>query len=179
MRVLLLGGQNPRHAEWVRAFAGELESAGHATAFVDYQNWSEGGDTRVPHEMDVAAAITKEWGDFIVVGKSIGSVIAIEGIGRGLLKAGAAVLMGFPLTALTHDAEIRGAAGLLPPTIVFQNERDPFGSAQEVSAFFTEYGPAGCRVVTNFGHADHDYVDFPTLVGAVTALAEKISGESA
>lgn len=180
MQALLLGGQSKRHAEWVRAFTPVLTDAGFATAFVDYDNWTANSrSTDIEAELAVAARTVAGWDDYIVVAKSIGSVIATLGIGRQILQPRAALFLGFPLSALRelpHADEVRTAAAHLPRTVVVQNENDPFGTTVEVEAFFEAFGTADFRVDTVPGRADHDYVDFPALAQTAVAVAREDAG---
>lgn len=174
--VVILGGQNPRHLAWAGALVGALGGAGFDARALEYANWRAGGDTDVDAEIPLAARLAGAGGEYAVVAKSIGTVITALGTARGLLRPAAAVLLGFPLVVVEarQDAGlIRGALGRLPRAAVFQNELDPFGSAEEVTRFFSPADGGGppCPAVTAVpGRADHEYADFGAIVAALRVL---------
>ena len=42
MKILILGGNSPRHYDWIRELGGYLEATGHQVILYDYQHWSKG-----------------------------------------------------------------------------------------------------------------------------------------
>lgn len=175
MNVLLLGGQSPRHYHWVREFRDVLETHGHAVTLLDYAHWLRGDrEIDVEHELHAAARLASAMTDYVVVAKSIGCILTAVGHERGLLAPRAALLLGFPVHGREDDAELAHAVADLPPTIVVQNEHDPFGSAAEVGAYFAAHTPARYRLQAVPGIATHDYTDFEAL----TALVDELGADT-
>ncbi len=172
MRVLILGGQNPRHRQWVRDVAEALQTAGYDCVTHDYRNW-DGYTTRTDVETEVQAigTLTAGWTDYAIVAKSIGTVIASLATARGLTAPAGLVFLGVPLASLDGFGAFEHAVEVLPPVQILQNESDPFGSARDVQAFFTEHAPQQWHLEVVPGRADHDYVDVETITRLVTEVA--------
>lgn len=160
MQALILGGQSPRHHEWVRQVADALQPSYERVAFLDYRHWGAGGDIDVAHEVDAAAKLAVGLGDYVIVAKSIGSVVTAYGIMGGQLAPKRCVFLGFPLSVVRQSyPQVVDAFTTLPPTVFVQNEHDPLGSAQAVRQYVTEARAPAAQFVVTPGET-HDYLDF-------------------
>lgn len=174
MEVILLGGQSPRHYDWVREVREALEFAGLPVVLHDYAHW-QNGEHEINAEAELAAltALAAEQDDYIIVAKSIGCVLTSIGIVRGVLKPQACVFLGLPLAATKmHDEAMAGMA-LLPPTIFAQNETDPLGSYEAIKAFTRQLVPPTSIFVALPG-SSHDYTDFELIAELTSRLAKSL-----
>src|SRR5258706_12101649 len=97
MNALILGGESPRHYDWVRTVAEHLKPAFDKVVYLDYRHWSAGGGSDIEYETAEVAKLTDDLGEYVIVAKSIGTVIATLGIASGTLKPARCVFLGLPL----------------------------------------------------------------------------------
>jgi hypothetical protein len=162
MNVLILGGESPRHKAWVRQVAEAVASQFGTVAYLDYKHWDTGEPTDIEHEIQAAANIAKDLGEYIVIAKSIGTVITTLGNARGVLHPKRCVFLGLPLGAARRIDGVVPGMKLLPATVFIQNSHDPLGSADEVKSFISLYGNDSALCLATAGDT-HDYADF-TLI---------------
>lgn len=164
MNALILGGESPRHHAWVRVVAEALEPHYDKVAFLDYHHWqADGAEIDLEYELNAAAKLAGTLGDYIVVAKSIGTVIAILANARGRIAPHSCVFLGFPLRVVA-GVRPEVAAGLksLPRTVFVQNEQDPLGSAAAIQAYVEANPPARYKLQELPGDT-HDYTDFKLI----------------
>jgi acetyl esterase/lipase len=163
MNVLILGGNSPRHKEWVRQVAEALRPyVGQAKCLI-YRHWGQGGDADVTYEIEQAAQMAKSFsGEYIIIAKSVGTVITTLGVDQRKLHPSRCIFLGFPLSMMQHVPAAAPALTSLPPTVIVQNEHDPLGSYQDVRSFLSKLGNKHIAVTATPGET-HDYVDFAQI----------------
>ena len=140
-------------------------------AYTTYRHWHAGGDIDVPFEIHQAAKAAKDLDGYIIVAKSIGSVIAILGIHERLLRPTACLFLGFPLRVVEANySQLASLLADMPPTVFIQNDQDPLGSAAAVQAYVASTSAAHSSVVTTPGDT-HDYTDFESVTRLVQHYA--------
>lgn len=164
MNALILGGMSPRHKEWVREVAAELEPHFETVRFLDYKHWdTPDAEMDLEYEIAQAAKLAEELGEYVVVAKSIGMVVATLANARGTLKPQYCVFMGLPLKVVTAEIpEFGSALPKLPATHFLHNEHDPLGSADKVKAYIEAHEPKGYDLLVSPSDT-HDYVDFKLI----------------
>ena len=166
MNALILPGMSPRHQEWVRQVAAVMQAHCDEVRWVEYAHWLNGGEMDL--EAEIMAANDKAVGlnDYVIIAKSIGTVMATLGIARGTLSPTRCVFMGFPLK-VTHDLpqadELAAALPGLPPTAFVHNQNDPIGSAEATREYIAVRAPADYEFIVTPGDT-HTYVDFDQMV---------------
>lgn len=168
MNALIFGGMSPRHKEWVRQVAAALESQFEAVKFLDYKHWdAPEADMDLEYETAQAAKLAEGLGDYVVVAKSIGSVLTALANARGTLSPKRCLFLGFPYnvaTKLPQTAELEAALPRLPHTVFVHNEHDPLGEAETVQSYMQAHAPDAYEFQIIPGNATHDYVDFDQIV---------------
>lgn len=138
---------------------------------MDYRHWEvEGAEMDVEGELARAVELAEGLGDYVVVAKSIGMVLATLANARGLIAPKACVFMGFPLRPaqeLPQALELAVAFKNLPPTVFLHNENDPLGTAEAVREYIERNAPADYEFQITPGDT-HDYADFK-LVATLAA----------
>lgn len=167
MNILILGGESPRHYDWVRQVASALQPHCEKVAYLDYRHWASGGGIDIEHEIVQVAQLAKGLGEYIVVAKSIGIVIASLAAGRSLLHPTKCIFLGLPLGAVERVPEVRLSFAKLPLTTFMQNTHDPLGSAAEVKAYVSAASHEQLIFLETPGNT-HDYSDFELLVKLAT-----------
>lgn len=167
MNALILGGMSPRHKEWVRQVAEVLQPHFEEVRFLDYDHWDvNGGEMDVEHELARAAELAKDFGEYVVVAKSIATVLTTLGNARGLLAPKRCVFLGFPLKVvheLPQVNELAKALPSLPFTTFVHNEHDPLGEADTVKEFILKHRPQTYEFKIVLDDATHDYVDLDLI----------------
>lgn len=174
MKAMILGGNSPRHKQWIREVAGALEPAFEEVLVHDYASWADGSTTDVPSEIEAIKQATAQWDKFVIVAKSIGTVVATFGVASGELKADACVFMGVPLSVV--KAEFANGFGLalerLPCVEFIQNEFDPYGSAAELEGYVKLHDPQAYTLTTVEHNDTHKYLDMQLIAGITSKLAK-------
>jgi len=165
MNVLVLGGMSPRHKEWVRQVASVLKPHFNEVRLLDYRHWDqEGAEMNLEYEITQTTMLAQDLGDYVVVAKSIGTVVAILANSRDLISPARCVFMGFPLkVVLATIPEVADALPKLPVDTTFlHNDHDPLGAAEDISAYISEHMPQAPVFMTMPG-GTHDYIDFDLI----------------
>jgi hypothetical protein len=174
MNALVFGGMSPRHHEWVRQVAEALRSHFDEVRLLDYRHWAQ-QDTEMDLEYEItqAAALAEGLEEYVVVAKSIGTVLTTLAVARGLLTPQYCAFMGFPLKVVEADLpEVAEALPHLPSTTFLHNDRDPLGPAEAIEKYIGAHKPASYQFMTVRGDT-HDYTDFDLI----TLLAIRDLGE--
>lgn len=171
MSALILGGNSPRHREWIREVARHLEPVVDEAYPHDYQSWQHGGETDVAYEIEAAAQMVEHLDEYIIVAKSIGTIIAVNGIANGAFKARKCLLLGMPLSIAAENFPDLGLSlERVPRASFMQNQFDPYGSATDLTDYVTSHQPRKYVIEVNPDDHSHDYLDFQQIVAAFEAL---------
>lgn len=165
MNVLLLGGNSPRHYEWIRELGDALERAGHSVILHDYAHWQSGEAlANVQSEITSLRTAMSNQRDYVVVAKSIGTVIAALAVAQGALHPRKCILLGTPISGIAGEtAAFAPSLAALPRTTFVQNEYDPFGSADQLDALLEATHPSSYELIVVPGNATHDYIDYELI----------------
>lgn len=177
MNALVLGGMSSRHKVWVRHVTEALKPHFTEVVFLDYRHWDvEGGQIDIEYEIDQAAMLAKDLGDYVVVAKSIGTAIATLAAARGQLAPKRCLFMGFPLKVVQEDMpEVAVALSKLPKTTFLHNAHDPLGIGEDVGTYLQiNVAPRQYTLMILPGDT-HDYVDLDQIVRlSVKDLGEQL-----
>jgi len=164
MNVLILGGMSQRHYAWIREVAEVLRPHFAQVRLLDYAHWASDTEMDVEHEITEAVKLAEDFGEYIVVAKSIGTVVATLANARGLLHPDYCVFLGFPLkVVVTELPEVADSLPKLPPVHFVHNEHDPLGDADAVKAYLEAHAPESYDLLVSPGDA-HDYVNFDLIL---------------
>ncbi len=166
MKVLILGGNSPRHYDWNRQLAAVLGKAGFEPIIHDYVHWQTGAPL-ADMEAEIASVSEQLKGErgYAIIAKSIGTVIATLAVARGELHPKKCVLLGVPHTGIAGDtADFLPSLATLPRTLFVQNEHDPYGSAEGLDALLERSCPPAYELAVVFGNTTHDYLDFAQMI---------------
>ena len=164
MKILILGGNSPQHYDWIRELGGYLEATGHQVILYDYQHWKTGASAAdIDQELDQLEVLMANQDDYAVISKSIGTVIAAQGVATGVLRPSRCVLLGIPYDGIVaRVSDFDDNLRQFPRTTVIQNEHDPFGNADIVAARLEAVQNPAITLVKTPGDT-HDYLDFSLI----------------
>ena len=168
MYIFILGGNSAHNKEWAYSLQKALISLADRVTVHEYAHWSNGEQfIDLDAELKALAAILPTADDYILVAKSMGSVLATKGIHQKLFKPAACIMMGIPLQIIDdqHIAFKDWASTASCRLTYVQNDHDPLGSFMDVKAYLQEI------IVDSQLHVlpgeTHDYIDFDMLEGIV------------
>lgn len=173
MNILILGGNSKRHYEWIRDVKEVLEPLADEVRLHDYKHWTnDDPEADVAFEVSAAAKTVEDIGDYILVAKSIGTVISTFGISQGLLTPKACLFMGVPLQVIPERyPDFANDIAKLPHTIFLQNTKDPLGSSVDLEQYVQKAAPVDWRL-TATAHNTHDYVNMDLITSLVQHLLD-------
>lgn len=170
MNILILGGNSKHHYDWVRELAKALQTDKTRVVYLDYKHWQTDGSLKIEDEINSAVALGDKLGEYIVVAKSVGTIITTLGVADGRLKPAGCLMLGTPLTVIKeYYPDFADKLTSLPRTVFLQNAQDPYGSAEMLEGYLEDKSPADYHVVTAPGDT-HDYVDYDSIKELISDL---------
>lgn len=171
MNVLILGGNSKRHKAWVREVAVHLKDNFDEVQIHDYQHWQKDErEADVEFEVTAAATTAKDLGEYIIVAKSIGTVIALNAIAAHKLIPVACLFIGTPLSVIKEKyPNLKTLYSKLPPTTFLHNTQDPLGNSDDLKEFLSAHCHAKWNLIA-VKDSTHDYTNFSTIRDLATKL---------
>lgn len=169
MKVLILGGNSPRHYDWIRELGGYLETQGHQVMLHDYRHWTTGASAaNINDELVRLTDLDVGQDDYVVISKSIGTVITALGVARGILRPSRCVLLGIPYQGIAGTTpDFEQSLKQLPRTTIIQNEHDPLGAAEMIASRLEVVQNDAIALIMTSGDT-HDYLDFALIARQLT-----------
>jgi len=172
LNLLILPGNSARHKQWLRDAQTALAPFFDTILVLEYRHWeSSDNKTNLEYEVNAAKELVSGWKEYVVLAKSIGTVIATVAHQEGKLAAESYVFLGLPLPLIKDDAGFYPQLQALQNVIIFQNSHDPFGSSNAVGEYIAS-GKANMAVIEVPG-STHDYVDFVTYASHLLRFPHK------
>lgn len=154
MKTIIFPGYSPRNRDWAEAVKKNLSSKEEVLVH-EWEHW-KGGAMSVKRELE---RIIQEAGseDLNIIAKSVGTRVAMQFFLRKTNKVEKIILCGIPTVSGENAELFRRALENFPPEkiVVFQNEKDPFATYEEVKEFMGKVNPE-IEVVKKPAHT-HDY----------------------
>ncbi|MGV9001869.1 MAG: alpha/beta family hydrolase [Candidatus Saccharimonadaceae bacterium] len=168
MNLLILGGNSARHKLWIRQARDALVPYFDEVKFLDYKHWEMGEEnTHITHEISEVGKLVADWDEYVVLAKSIGTVVATKAHAQGALRAKAYILLGLPLKGTVNQMpEFSKELQALSNISIYQNESDPFGGTKEVKTFLKKNEIVNIALIQTQGNT-HDYLDFTKYIESI------------
>lgn len=174
-KLLVLAGGSERNRVWgegcVEAYQGWFD----ATFFSQYNHWATGEKnldfpTELQKIKETVAGSGAE-GEWYIIAKSIGSVLATKAIAEGLITPARCVFFGMPLN-LVADSVFTGdfspLSALAMPTVAYHNEKDPTANYEFTVSTLAAHAPL--VTVRSLPGDTHDYLDFATYASDIQSF---------
>lgn len=163
MDALLLPGNSPRHAAWVQELKQALAPHFDRVEAQQYKHWQTAvGNTDVDYEIGVAQQTAERLNQYMVIAKSIGTVIAIKATANKNLQPEKLILLGVPLYGgMPKDLFGAWLQHITVPIVFVQNTHDPLGSFSDVKSAFENTGSHVSFI--ELPGDTHSYVDFNAI----------------
>lgn len=169
MNLLLLGGNSQRNQTWIHNMGDVLSSQFDRSFVHDYKHWRTGAEfINFDFEMSVLPDETKNFENYAVFAKSIGSVLTLKCINSGILKPSKCIFIGLPIKAVKQEnIDLLGLLKSSPkPTLIIQNSNDPLASFSEVQNLVEQTGASNYKLVELAGDT-HNYDNLDELTKLV------------
>jgi len=170
MNALILPGNSLRHREWGKDLAVAVTPLFGTVHMHEYRHWDTGEpEADTDYELEQLQKLTA-LGGYVIIAKSIGTVIAAIGIERGVLTPTHCLFMGIPLNVVDQlKLDFADMMKNLPSTVI-QNTSDPYGSFADVSTQLMSPTNAGSfSLIENPGDT-HDYLDFDQIKQLISVI---------
>jgi len=169
MNALLLPGNSPRHAEWVEHLKTAITPEFDTVKTQHYHHWKTGEEwADVEYELTMARENTVALEPYVIIAKSIGTVIATRGVAEDVLDPTKIILLGIPINGGAKIELIKEwLTEIAIPIVIIQNMDDPLGSFADVKAAFDGIGEHVSFV--ELPGETHDYVDFEAITRFIHA----------
>lgn len=163
MNALLLPGNSSRHGDWIENLKLAMAPHFQRVETQHYSHWQEGGDKAdIDYEISVAHNKVERLEPYIIIAKSIGTVISAKGVVDGRLKPNKLILLGVPINGgIPKDLFSKWLQEIDVQVVFVQNTNDPLGSFSDVQTAFQGKG-SNVSFVELPGEA-HDYLDFDAI----------------
>jgi len=156
MITFILPGYSPHNKEWAEEVANNLKLAGQIRP-IFWDHWQDESQSFKPQEKaDLIIRHLK--GDSVnIIAKSVGTLVAALIAKEIPGQISKVILCGIPTVSEERLKIFREAFSKFPSekVTVFQNEKDPFASLEEVKAFMKKVNPE--IKVRAMPRSDHHY----------------------
>lgn len=165
-KLIVFPGNSPRNKAWGECAAQHFGGWFDAVYTPDYDHWATGESfINFDAELDkLRANILKDEPDtqYYVFAKSIGTILTVIAVKRGIIAPQKCVFFGMPLKIVeeqeTFGDDWSALSSFTVPTLAFHSDRDPTADYAFTVAKLTELNPA-ITLITTPGDT-HDYTEF-------------------
>ncbi len=163
MNALLLPGNSPRHAEWIEKLKQAISPYFQHVETQHYRHWHTNTEKAdIDYEIKIAKNKMKQYGPFIIIAKSIGTVIAVRGVASGELIPEKLILLGVPIKSdVPKNLFNNWLSKVTIPMTFAQNAHDPLGSFDNLKANLTIMNNTASFI--KLSGTTHDYIDFDAI----------------
>jgi hypothetical protein len=174
-KLLVLAGGSERNRAWGEGCADAYRGWFDMTFFPQYNHWATG-----EKNLDYPAELQKiketvegagREGEWYIIAKSIGSVLATKAIAEGIIIPKRCVFFGMPLN-LVADSVFAGdftpLSALTMPTVAYHNQQDPTANYEYATNTLATHAPT--VTVHTLPGDTHDYLDFATYASDIKSF---------
>lgn len=160
MDALLLPGNSPRHAEWVEQLKQSLSPDYHTIIAHHYRHWQTGEPkAAVDTEITDAYKEVQKLDSYVIIAKSIGTVIAAKATAKGVFTPQKLVFLGVPIDGGADVSEFRSwLTQITVPVVIIQNSQDPLGTYVAIAQAFHGIEQVSC-IEQPGAHHDYQQID--------------------
>jgi predicted alpha/beta hydrolase family esterase len=165
MEIIILAGNSLHNKSWAEELARNLEPIASCYVY-QYKHWKTGEKTiDFEYEIKNLAKDLIEKEDYILVGKSAGSVAILEALTRKLVHPNKCVLMGLPFNFANQNGQdlMKSISASDVRREFIQNKNDPYGSAESVKKMLESLKIKNYSFTETEGNT-HDYLDYEKII---------------
>lgn len=172
MNLLLLSGESILNKAWIENVAQTLKPLFAQVTILYYDHWQTGqGTIDLEKEYSKLISVAKDFGDYVIFAKSIGTVLAVRGIYEHKLNPVKCVFVGpaFLMGESTITGFQNWIEGYSLPTLFVTKTNDPVAPASQLRDLLEKYHVQNFQFVEIPGD-NHKYENIEELESLVTAF---------
>jgi len=165
MDLILFSGNSLIHKEWIERVEETLRSLFGRTYIQYYKHWDDKAEViYLDKELQETAKVIDDYKNYVIFGKSAGTLLALKGISEQVLKPEKCVFVGLPVEwGKVHGFDVdEWMFGLDIPTLFIQKSYDPVMFYEDLKSYLHEQEVNDHQTVEIPGN-DHFYNDLETL----------------
>jgi hypothetical protein len=163
MNIILLAGNSIHNKQWIYEVEAKLGPLFEQSYIQDYSHWANGKENiDFTLESEKLSAKVSNLVTYVIFAKSVGTILALEGIYKRILRPAKCIFVGVPLKGI-HQAAIPFNDWLEHtdvPILFIQNSNDPVGAYGELKDYIK---PAVRFTMTESVGNSHNYDDLDTI----------------
>jgi len=175
MDLLIFGGEGYHNKSWAEEVDRQLGSLFDHCTVHNYLHWqNDGQNIDIQKELTLLPQEVMGLNSYIVIAKSIGTVLTAMAIKQHILNPQKCIFLGIPMMAVDrHKVEVSDYyKSINVPVMFIQNNHDPLGSATDVKEYLEELASVNYQFIELQGDT-HDYSDYGQLKTIVANFLSK------
>lgn len=168
MKIILFPGNSLNNKKWSEDFREYLLTQNYQVFNIEYDHWQkQGTEIDINLELEKIRKLAQKIdSDYILIAKSIGSILSLIALQEKILNPSKIIILGFPLrliknqiiTALDCTAE-KLLKNVNVQTFFFQNEHDPVTSYKSLQEYLNLINNLNFEIIMTDGDT-HNYNEF-------------------
>lgn len=134
-KLLILGGNTDNNIQWIQRAANFFKKY-YEVDYINYNHWKKHQSINLEEEIVKTVSKIGKNTNTIILSKSVGSIVTLLGVERGLINPKKIIILGFPLRYIEKNKiEINSIMDKVikkTKVIIIQQKNDPIGKYQEV-----------------------------------------------
>lgn len=171
MKLFLLGGNSYSNKPWVKDFRQALKKISSDVFAKEYRHWQNGEKViDLEYEIEQFKQDISNEDNYVVVAKSLGSIVAARGASEMNSHPRMIVVVGAPLSIVIEErfTYIEWLNNIPCPKLFMQNDHDPLGSFSDLEQYFSNEKLANYKALMLKGNTHH-YDDIKLMVEHIGA----------
>ena len=140
-KVIILGGNNNHNIKWVNNMR-SLYQKDYEVFGIYYDSWFNYTQLDFDTELKKIQDLMNNDSEYIIVAKSIGSILSLTGINNGMFAPKKLIVMGLPLklteTNNINLKELLDCASQKQEIMVIQQKYDPLGRTSDIKKLLSD-----------------------------------------
>jgi len=132
--IIILGGNSNKNINWV--YEMEKMFSNYNIYSLKYDNWYNDKEIDIELELTKLINICNKLDDYIIICKSIGSIITFNGIINNLINPKKVIVLGLPIYMCYSDnidiKSIVNSCSMKTKIMIIEQKNDPVGSSSDV-----------------------------------------------
>lgn len=165
MDLILFSGNSLIHKEWIEEVEKTLKPLFDKTYIQYYKHWDDEAEViYLDKELNEAKKVISDYQNYVIFGKSAGTLLALKGISEGVFKPQSCVFVGLPVSwGRSYGFNVDDWIYKLDvPTLFIQKSKDPVMSYDDLVTYLDEREVNKYHTVELEGD-DHYYDDLDLL----------------
>jgi hypothetical protein len=162
MNIILLPGNDPKNKNWLIRMTDVLLSRGESVMPMAYGHWDKQAG-HINFDDELSRLEKKLPSEYSIIAKSVGALLTIYGVHKGILSPRRCTFIGIPLTWMRQNnfpIERYLSSYKNIPTTVAQHSLDPTASYEAIKAIFNSFHSI---IVKELPGDTHEYDEYEII----------------